>query len=110
MHVKAQCDARRALTWYGVIPVKGGNNRESIPGISRFRAEEPEGESCEFDRLGGVWWTNMLRIRNRLVILSNFHVQRFSTRATVYFLLIIKVLNHFLNYYLFKSNIIQNSV
>ena len=37
-----------------MIPVKGGNIRENIPGVSCFRAEEPEGESCEFDRLGGV--------------------------------------------------------
>ena len=44
--------ARCALTWYEVVPVKGGNIRESIPGVPRFRAEEPEGESCEFDRLG----------------------------------------------------------
>ena len=34
---------------------EGGKNiRESIPGVPCFRAEEPEGESCEFDRLGGV--------------------------------------------------------
>ena len=46
--------ARCALTWYEVVPVKGGNIRERIPGVSRFRAEEPEGESCEFDRLGGM--------------------------------------------------------
>ena len=44
--------ARGALTRYEVIPVKGGNIRENIPGVSCFRAEEPEGESCEFDRLG----------------------------------------------------------
>ena len=31
----------------------GENPRESIPGVSCFRAEEPEGESCGFDRLGG---------------------------------------------------------
>ena len=37
-----------------MIPTKGENIRESIPGVSRFRAKEPEGESCEFDRLGGV--------------------------------------------------------
>ena len=37
-----------------MVPAKGGNIRESIPGVSCFRAEEPEGESCEFDRLGGV--------------------------------------------------------
>ena len=26
--------------------MKGGNIRESIPGVSRFRTDEPEGESC----------------------------------------------------------------
>ena len=46
--------ARCALTWYEVVLVKGGIIRESIPGVSCFRAEEPEGESCGFDRLGGV--------------------------------------------------------
>ena len=52
MHDKTKRDARHALTRYEVVPVKGENIRESIPGVSRFRAEEPEGESCEFDRLG----------------------------------------------------------
>ena len=33
---------------------EGGENiRESIPGVSCFRAEEPEGESYVFDRSGG---------------------------------------------------------
>ena len=45
--------ARGALTRYEVIPVKGENILESIPSVSHFRAEEPEGESCGFDRLGG---------------------------------------------------------
>ena len=31
---------------------EGGNIRENIPDVSCFRAEEPEGESCEFDMLG----------------------------------------------------------
>ena len=53
MHDMTSNDARRALTWYEVMPVKGGNIRENIPGVSCFRAEEPEGESCGFDRLGG---------------------------------------------------------
>ena len=43
--------ARCALTWYEVVPVKGGNIRESIPGVSRFRTDEPEGESCVFGML-----------------------------------------------------------
>ena len=54
MHDMSRSDARRALTWYEVVPVKGGIIRENIPGVSCFRAKEPEGESCEFDRLGGV--------------------------------------------------------
>ena len=53
MHDKTSNDARRDLTWYEVMPVKGGNIRENIPGVSCFWAEELEGESCEFDRLGG---------------------------------------------------------
>ena len=52
MHDMTKRDARCALTWYEVVPVKGENIRESIPGVSRFRTDEPEGESCEFDRLG----------------------------------------------------------
>ena len=38
---------------------------------------------------------NGLRIRIRLVVLNNFHVQSFFIGATVYFLLILKDLNHF---------------
>ena len=52
MHDMTKRDARCALTRYKVVPVKGGNIREIIPGVSCFRAEEPEGESCEFDMLG----------------------------------------------------------
>ena len=52
MHDKTSNDARRALAWYEEVPVKEGNIREDIPGVSCFWTEEPEGESCEFDRLG----------------------------------------------------------
>ena len=45
-----------------------------------------------------VWLTNGLRIRIRLVVLSNFHIQSFSIRVTVYFILILKGLNHFLKF------------
>ena len=44
--------ARCVLTQYEVMPTKGENIRESIPGVPCLRAEEPEGESCEFDMLG----------------------------------------------------------
>ena len=43
---------RHVLTRYEGILGKGGNIRENIPGVSCFWAEEPEGESCGFDRLG----------------------------------------------------------
>ena len=52
MHDMTKRGARCALTRYEVVPVKGGNIREIIPGVSCFRAEETKGESCEFDRLG----------------------------------------------------------
>ena len=52
MHDKTSNGARRALTWYEVMPVKGGNIRENIPGVSRFRTDELEGESCVFAMLG----------------------------------------------------------
>ena len=51
MHDMSRSDARRALTWYEVVLVKGGIIRESIPGVSRFRTDEPEGESCVFGML-----------------------------------------------------------
>ena len=52
MHDMTRIGAIGALKRYEVIPVKGGNIRQSIPGVSRFRAKEPEGESYEFNRLG----------------------------------------------------------
>ena len=51
-HDMSRSDARRALMWYEVVLVKGGIIRESIPGVSRFRTDEPEGESCVFAMLG----------------------------------------------------------
>ena len=52
MHDMTKRDARRALTRYEVVPVKGENIRESIPGVLRFRTDEPKGESCMFAMLG----------------------------------------------------------
>ena len=40
------------ITRYEVVPVKGGNIRERIPGVSRFRTDGSEGESCVFAILG----------------------------------------------------------
>ena len=69
---------------------EGGNIQESIPGVSRFRTEEPEGGKLRVHYARDAWRTNGLRIRIRLVVLSNFHLQSFSIRATVYFILILK--------------------
>ena len=52
MHDMTKCDARCALTRYEVVPVKGENIRKSIPGVSRFWTDEPEGERCVFAMLG----------------------------------------------------------
>ena len=52
MHDMTSIGARGALTRYEVVPVKVGNIRENIPGVSRFRTDEPKGESCMFTMLG----------------------------------------------------------
>ena len=52
MHDMTSSSARGALTRYEVVPVKGENIRERIPGVSGFRTDEPEGESCVFAMLG----------------------------------------------------------
>ena len=52
MHDKTSNGARCALMQQDVIPTKGENNRESMPGVSRFQTDEPEGESCVFAMLG----------------------------------------------------------
>ena len=52
MHDMTSIGARGALTRYEVVPVKGGNIRENIPGVSRFRIDESEGECCVFAMLG----------------------------------------------------------
>ena len=44
--------ARCALTWYEVVPVKGGNIQENIHGVYRFRTDKSDGESCVFAMLG----------------------------------------------------------
>ena len=74
--------ARCALTRYEVVPVKGGNIREIIPGFSRFRTDEPEGGKLRVCYARDVWRMNGLRIRIRLVVLSNFHVESIIIRDT----------------------------
>ena len=52
MHDMKSIGARGALTRYEVVPVKGENIRENIPGVSRFLTVELEGESGVFAMLG----------------------------------------------------------
>ena len=40
MHDMTSNGVRGALAWYEVVPVKGENIRENIPGVSCFRAED----------------------------------------------------------------------
>ena len=42
MHDMTSIGVRGALMRYEVVPVKGENIRENIPGVSRFRTDEPE--------------------------------------------------------------------
>ena len=44
MHDMTKRDARCALTRYEVVPVKGGNIRESIPGVLRFGQTNQRGK------------------------------------------------------------------
>ena len=44
--------ARGAPKRYEVVPVKGGNIQENIPGVLRFRTNELEGGCCVFAMLG----------------------------------------------------------
>ena len=68
-----------ALTRYEVIPTKGGNNRKSIPGVSRFRTDEPEGEYFLFAMLEmladeRVAYSNLSRRSEQLSCRKYFHL------------------------------------
>ena len=79
MHDMASSGARGALTRYEVIPVKGENIWESIPGVSRFWTNETGGGKLCVHYARDAWWTNGLRIRVRLVVLSNFMYKVFPS-------------------------------
>ena len=87
--------ARCALTWYEVVPVKGGNIRENIPGVSHFRTDESEGKSYEFAMLGMCGGRTGCVSGFVSSFWATFMYKVFSIRATVYFILILKDLNHF---------------
>ena len=84
---------------------EGGKHPGKYSRCFAFSDKRTEGGLLHVRYARDVWRTNGLRIRIRLVVLSNFHVQSFPIRAMVYSILILKVLIHFLNFLeLFKLN------
>ena len=73
---------------------EGGKHPGKYSRRFAFSDKRAGGEKLRVCYARDVWRTNGLRIQIRLVVLSNFHVQ--TIRATVYFILIFKVFNHFL--------------
>ena len=93
MHDKTSSGTRGALTWYEVIPVNGGKHPGKYPRCFAFSDRWIGEEKLHVCYARDVWRTIGLRIRIRLVVLSNFHVQSIFIRATVYFIWILKDLN-----------------
>ena len=95
MHDMTSSGARGALMQYDVVPVKGGKHLGKYPWCFAFLDRGAGGGKLRVRYVRDAWRTNGLRIRIRLVVLRYFHVQSFSIRATVYFIFILKDLNHF---------------
>ena len=89
MHDMTSSGARGALMRFEVVRVKGGTSGKISMVFRVFEQMNRRGKlRVRYAR--DVWRTNGLRIRIRLFGLSNFHIQSFSIRATVYFILIFK--------------------
>ena len=76
---------------------EGGRHPGKYSRCSVFSGRGAGGGKLRVRYAREAWQTNRLRIRVRLVVLSNFHVQSFSIRDTDYLILIFKDLIHFLN-------------
>ena len=74
---------------------EGGKHPGKYSRCLTFSDRRTGGEKFHVRYARDVWLTNGLRIRIRLVLLSNFHVQSIFIRATDYFILIFKYLIHF---------------
>ena len=74
---------------------EGGKHPGKYPRCFAFSYRGIGGGKLRVRYARDVWRANGLRIRIRLVVLSNFHVQSFFIRATDYFILIYKDLNYF---------------
>ena len=58
---------------------EGGDIREVFPMLRVFGQTDRRGKVASSKE---VWWTNGLRIRIRLVVLSNFHIENILIRVT----------------------------
>ena len=74
MHDMTTRDARGALTWYEVIPAKGGKSPGKYPRCFAFSGRGAGGGKLRVGYVKDAWRMNGLLIRIRLVVLSNFHV------------------------------------
>ena len=99
---KRAIKASQSITWqYAMLGVtyavldytgEGGKHPGKYSQCFAFSDRWTGGGKLHVWYVRGVGWTNGLRIRNRLVVLSNFHVENILIRVTVYFLWFIKVL------------------
>ena len=74
---------------------EGGEHPGKYPRCFAFSDKWTGGGKLRVCYARDVWWTNGECIRIHLVFLSNFHAQSIFIRVTVYFILILKDLNHF---------------
>ena len=74
---------------------KRGKQPGKYPRCFAFSDRGTEGGKLRVCYARDGWRTNGLRIRIRLVVLSNFHVENNLIRVTVYFILIFKDLSIF---------------
>ena len=72
-----------------------GKHPGKYPRCLAFSDRWTGGEMLQVRYARDAWLTSGLRVRIRLVVLSNLHVESIFIWATVYFLLILKDLNHF---------------
>ena len=79
MHDMTSSGARCALTRYEVIPVKGGKYPGKYPRCFAFSDRWIRGGKLCVRYARDAWQTNGLCIRIRLIVLSNFHGQNFSS-------------------------------
>ena len=90
MHDKAKKRCQVCPNAVGGDTGEGEKHPRKYPRCFAFSGRGAGGGKLRVRYARDAWRTNGLCIRIRLVVLSIFHVQSFSIRATVYFILILK--------------------